>query len=171
MKIKKINPGATGKDYHRERNHIMGPSGFLTSWGHWAQLLEAQSLLLLLTSQIQMQNHAPHWRQCRFSRENRGAQALTKMWTSFWRVMGMRTGPFIVAETWRNPNCQAQPKIRTSEITFQVQREGVFRNCHTQLDPTLLGRLCFNFRVMPLHPTDIFMPDEILKKTLHLYRL
>lgn len=92
MKILKINPGATGKDYCRERNHIMGPSGFLASWCRWAKLLEAQSLLWLLTSHIQMQNHALHWRQCRFRGVNGGAQGLRKMWTSFLRVMGMRTG-------------------------------------------------------------------------------
>ena len=55
------------------------------------------------------------------------------------RMMGMRT--FALAETWGNPNCWAQTKLRSSKITLEVQREGIFRASHTQPDPTVLDRL------------------------------
>ena len=161
-----MNPGATGKDDdHKERNPIMDPGGFLAAWHHRAKLLEVQSPLWFLKSRSQMQSHALHWKQCRFTRVNRGAQGWVKCGLPFLTKIGKRTRrPFAVAETWWNPNCQAQTKISTRKITFQVQREGVCRNCHTQPDPTLLGRLCFDFRAVPLHPIDILCQMRSLRK-------
>lgn len=79
-----MNPGATGKDDdHKERNCIMDPGGFLAAWRHQAKLLEAQSPLWFLKSPSQMQSHALHWRQRRFTRVNGGAQGLSKAQTSF----------------------------------------------------------------------------------------
>lgn len=116
-----------------------------------------------------MQSRVLHGRHCRFTEVNWGIQGWRKKSTLLWKWWEWKPGLFEIAETWWNPNCWAQTKIRTSKITFKAQGESVFRIHHTQPDLALLGRLCVNSRAVPLHPTDILVPDRSLQKNLHLY--